>query len=82
MLLLSPPAAMCNPLRIAASTLLVMSYAICLAKKLTTPGMVTNAHQHNHRLEETPNADPARTWLNQEHINQEHRSYLQLANER
>ena len=82
MLLSSPPAAMCNPLRIAALPRLVMPYAIFLAKKLTTPGMVTNANQHNHRLEDTPNADPARTWLNQEYVNQEHRPYQQLANER
>ncbi len=59
-----------------------MPYAICLISKLTTPGMFTNATQHNFRLEDTPNADPARTWLNQEYVNQEHRPYQQLANER
>ncbi|OGX82000.1 hypothetical protein BEN47_05105 [Hymenobacter lapidarius] len=59
-----------------------MPYAIFLVKKLTTPGMVTNATQHNFRLEETPNADPARMGLNQEYVNHEHRPYLELANER
>lgn len=59
-----------------------MPYAIFLVSKVTTPGMATSVTQHNFRLEETPNADPARTWLNQEYVNQEHRPYLQLANER
>lgn len=59
-----------------------MPYAICCISKLKNPGMATSATQHNYRLEETPNADPARTWLNQEHVNQEHRPYQQLANER
>lgn len=59
-----------------------MAYAIFLVKKLTTLGMVTNAYQHNHRLEGTPNADPARTGLNQEYVNQEHHLYQQLASER
>jgi Plasmid recombination enzyme len=59
-----------------------MPYAIFLVSKVTTPGMATSVTQHNLRLEETPNADPARTWLNQEYVNQEHRPYLQLANER
>ena len=59
-----------------------MPYAIFLVSKVTTPGMATSVTQHNFRLEETPNADPARTWLNQEYVNQEHRPYLQLTNER
>ena len=59
-----------------------MPYAIFLVSKVTTPGMATSVTQHNFRLEETPNADPARPWLNQEYVNQEHRPYLQLANER
>ena len=59
-----------------------MPHAIFLVSKVTTPGMATSVTQHNFRLEETPNADPARTWLNQEYVNQEHRPYLQLANER
>ncbi len=59
-----------------------MPYAIFLATKLTTPGMATSATQHNYRLEETPNADPAWTPLNREYVNHEHQPYLQLANER
>ncbi|MBD2769683.1 plasmid recombination protein [Hymenobacter sp. BT664] len=59
-----------------------MPYAIFLVSKVTTPGMATSVTQHNLRLEDTPNADPARTWLNQEYVNQEHLPYLQMANER
>jgi hypothetical protein len=59
-----------------------MPYAILLVSKVTTPGMATSVTQHNFRLEETPNADPARAWLNQEYVNHDHRPYLQLANER
>jgi hypothetical protein len=73
---------MCNPLRIAASTRFIMPYAILLVSKLTTPGMATSATQHNYRLEETPNADPAQTWRNMDYVNFERRPYLELANER
>ncbi|SFP79513.1 MobV family relaxase [Hymenobacter arizonensis] len=59
-----------------------MPYAILLVSKLKTPGMATSATQHNYRLEETPNADPAQTWRNMEYVNFERRPYLQLANER
>lgn len=59
-----------------------MPYAIFLVSKVTTPGMATSVTQHNFRLEETPNADPARAWLNQEYVNHDHHPYLQLANER
>jgi hypothetical protein len=59
-----------------------MPYAILLVSKLKTPGMATSATQHNFRLEETPNADPARAWLNMEYVNFERRPYQHLANER
>lgn len=59
-----------------------MPYAICCISKLKNPGMATSATQHNYRLEETPNADPARTCLNQEFVNHEHRPYQHLASER
>ncbi|MCI1187862.1 plasmid recombination protein [Hymenobacter sp. DH14] len=59
-----------------------MPYAILLVSKLTTPGMATSATQHNYRLEETPNADPAQTWRNMDYVNFERRPYLDLANER
>ena len=59
-----------------------MPYAILLVSKLTTPGMATSATQHNYRLGETPNADPAQTWRNMDYVNFERRPYLDLANER
>lgn len=59
-----------------------MSYAILRLSKLKNLGTATSATQHNYRLQETPNADPALASFNQEYLNQEHANYWHLANER
>lgn len=59
-----------------------MSYAILRLSKLKNLGMATSATQHNYRLQDTPNANPGWAALNEEYLNQGHRNYWHLANER
>jgi Plasmid recombination enzyme len=59
-----------------------MAFAIIRVTKIASREQAQSAAHHNYRTQDTPNADPALQHLNQELINQDQRSYWDLANER